>query len=532
MQNGDTRLSYTYDAVGNIETISENGELKAKYYYDELSQLVREDNKELNQTIVYEYDQGGNIQSKTRYAYTEGELGEAVGTDTYSYQAEDLWADVLTGYNGQKFTYDEIGNPLTYRDGMGFSWQYGRQMETAITEEEVIGYWYNADGIRTKKIRSNGEVTDYYLNGSNIITMITNSVMDPENPKRLDFYYDEQGTLLGFQYNGQDYWYIQNGQGDIVGILDSTGAQVVSYAYDSWGVPISVTGSMADTIGEINPFRYRGYYYDSETGLYYLNSRYYDPVVGRFINADGLVVAGSGMLSGNMYLYCQNNPICCVDPTGALGSFFDVPLSMADRMQMSQSMLDNYYAAKATASATSPSPPSISQEIGNSISNISSVLMGCATVAVADGPAPFLDVPALIMATVVIIGAVAVGIYNATTNTNTDADSKEKEATLTPSSPTVIFRYGGTNPGNFVPTARDVSTNTGLSFSTVPRAGAAMTTIEALNATGVVYAVQDGATHVSVKPIGGTIAEWRNAGSSSVWTQAIKSVVVKWDGGN
>ena len=289
---------------------------------------------------------------------------------------------------------------------------------------------------------------------------------------------------------------------------------------------------MADTIGEINPFRYRGYYYDSETGLYYLNSRYYDPVIGRFVNADGLVVAGDGMLSSNMYLYCQNNPICCVDPTGALGSFFDFPLSMADRMQMSQSMLDSYNAAKAAASTTSPSPPSISQEIGNSIGSASPVLLGCAAVAAADGPAPILDVPAVIVAAAVVIGATAVGIYNATTKSNTDADSKAKEAITIPSPPTVIFRYGGTNPGNFVPTARDVATNTGLSFSTIPKAGAAMTTIEALNATGVVYAVQDGATHVSVKPIGGTIAEWRNAGSSSVWTQAIKSVVVRWDGGN
>ena len=113
---------------------------------------------------------------------------------------------------------------------------------------------------------------------------------------------------------------------------------------------------MADTIGEINPFRYCGYYYDSEVGLYYLTSRYYDPVIGRFVNADGLVLAGSGMLSGNMYLYCQNNPICCVDPTGALGSFFDIPLSMADRMQMSQSMLDNYYAAKAIAERIENTP--------------------------------------------------------------------------------------------------------------------------------------------------------------------------------
>ena len=195
--------------------------------------------------------------------------------------------------------------------------------------------------------------------------MITNSVMDPENPRRLDFYYDEQGALLGFRYNGQDYWYIRNGQNDIAGIIDSTGTQVVSYTYDSWGVPISTTGSMAGTIGEINPFRYRGYYYDSETGLYYLNSRYYDPVIGRFINADGLVVAGSGMLSSNMYLYCQNNPVCCVDPTGALGSFFDFPLSMADRMQMSQSMLDSYNAAKAAASTTSPSQSSSNNFLQN-----------------------------------------------------------------------------------------------------------------------------------------------------------------------
>ena len=127
---------------------------------------------------------------------------------------------------------------------------------------------------------------------------------------------------------------------------------------------------MADTIGAINPFRYRGYYYDSETGLYYLNSRYYDPVIGRFVNADDLVVAGDGMLSSNMYLYCQNNPICCVDPTGALGSFFDVPLSMADRMQMSQSMLDNYYAAKAAAERIENTPAlkvarDILEDLGN-----------------------------------------------------------------------------------------------------------------------------------------------------------------------
>ena len=132
--------------------------------------------------------------------------------------------------------------------------------------------------------------------------------MDPENPKR-----------LGFRYNGQDYWYIQNGQGDIAGILDSTGTQVVSYTYDSWGVPVSVTGSMADTIRAINPFRYRGYYYDFETGLYYLNSRYYDPVVGRFLSADDeslILVSPDGLTDKNLFSYCDNNPIIRVDTEG------------------------------------------------------------------------------------------------------------------------------------------------------------------------------------------------------------------------
>ena len=98
-----------------------------------------------------------------------------------------------------------------------------------------------------------------------------------------------------------------------------------------------------------------------------------------------------------------------------------------------------------------------------------------------------------------------------------------------PKKETVIYRYGGTNPGNLTPKAKDK--DSGLSFSTIPMPGAAMTTIEALNATGVVYAVQDNAVHVSVRPVGATMEDWINAGSSSIWTQAVKSAVIKWDGG-
>lgn len=84
---------------------------------------------------------------------------------------------------------------------------------------------------------------------------------------------------------------------------------MVSYTYDAWGKVLSVTGTLASTVGQINPFRYREYYFDTETGLYYLNSRYYDPEVVRFINADGYVFTGQGILGNNMYAYCANNPV-------------------------------------------------------------------------------------------------------------------------------------------------------------------------------------------------------------------------------
>ena len=138
-----------------------------------------------------------------------------------------------------------------------------------------------------------------------------------------DYYYDESGNVFGFKRGNSEYYYIRNGQGDIIGILDSSGTQIVSYVYDSWGKLVSVTDASgndksgdASFIGNLNPFRYRGYYYDTETGLYYLNSRYYDPEVGRWINADGYVSTGQDMTGYNMFAYCGNNPVNRKDPTG------------------------------------------------------------------------------------------------------------------------------------------------------------------------------------------------------------------------
>ena len=133
--------------------------------------------------------------------------------------------------------------------------------------------------------------------------------------------YDESGSAIGFTYNGTEYYYTYNLQGDITGITNSAGTVVVSYTYDTWGVVTSTTGTLADTIGQINPLRYRGYYYDAETGLYYVSSRYYDPEIGRFINADDTDVLGveqGSLLQYNLFAYCLNNPVNRFDDNGNL----------------------------------------------------------------------------------------------------------------------------------------------------------------------------------------------------------------------
>lgn len=154
-----------------------------------------------------------------------------------------------------------------------------------------------------------GLSTDYYLNGTKLNTQISDG-------NRLDFYYDDTNGLVGFGYSGSNYFYIRNHQKDITGILDSAGNQVVSYVYDSWGKLVSTSGILTDTIGVQNPYHYRGYYYDVETGFYYLQSRYYDPVTGRFINSDSLIGSTGERNTHNMFAYCGNEPINRVDPTG------------------------------------------------------------------------------------------------------------------------------------------------------------------------------------------------------------------------
>ncbi|MBR5678461.1 MAG: RHS repeat-associated core domain-containing protein, partial [Paludibacteraceae bacterium] len=127
---------------------------------------------------------------------------------------------------------------------------------------------------------------------------------------------DAAGNAAAVDHNGTYYYYLRNGQGDIVKLIDGNGATVVEYTYESWGKLLSCTGTLATTLGVLNPFRYRGYVYDEETGFYYLKSRYYDPETCRFISADVLLSTGQGVIGHNCYAYCGSTPATGVDPNG------------------------------------------------------------------------------------------------------------------------------------------------------------------------------------------------------------------------
>lgn len=303
-------FTYDYDSNGNIINIMEYGLQKVKYYYDFCGQLIRENNYTQGQTISYEYDASGNILCKKIYNYTTAnDLSNLTPYDTILYSYEDTNdSNRLTNYDGNPITYNNEGSMSTF-NGWSFTWGNGN-LNTAINGTNNISYLYNANGIRTSKT-INGVSTTYQIDDNNNVTNETTG-SDIQN-----YFYNARGTLTYFTYNGAVYYYEKNAQGDIIGLVDTNGDEVVSYLYDSWGKVRSVRGPAALTIGIKNPFRYRGYYYDTETGLYYLQSRYYNPDLSRFIsNDDPSYTNTNNILSSNLYIYCYNNPIMFIDSEG------------------------------------------------------------------------------------------------------------------------------------------------------------------------------------------------------------------------
>ncbi len=179
--------------------------------------------------------------------------------------------------------------------------------------------------MRTSKTVNGTDIITYYWMGDVLQGEQKSSKQGSQTV--VDYYilylYDENGAVYGFQYKtattSEYYYYIFNAQGDVIGILDANGTKVVSYEYSAWGEVLSVTGTLANTIGQTNPIRYRGYYYDTETGFYYCNSRYYDTQTLRFINSDVInvvLVAPKGLIYKNQFAYCDNNPAVRGDNNG------------------------------------------------------------------------------------------------------------------------------------------------------------------------------------------------------------------------
>jgi len=298
---------YGYDDNGNIASATLNGKWTG-YTYDALGRLIQvNDHSDTRSgsngtTWKYTYDLGGNILKKERFAYAD--TTTPLETVTYTY-GDANWRDKLTAVNGNAIRYDAIGNPLS--DGTWtYTWQNGRQLQKMQKAGVTAEFVYNADGLRVQKT-VNGVVTKYTLHGKNIVHMISGT-------DELHFFYDAQNRPSVVVYNGTAYAYVKSLQGGIVALLNGAGNVVVSYAYDAWGAPIGKSGSMAETLGSVQPFRYRGYVFDEETGLYYLRSRYYNAVLSRFINMDSVLL--KGILQSNQQAYCINNPILYSDSNG------------------------------------------------------------------------------------------------------------------------------------------------------------------------------------------------------------------------
>ena len=374
-KSGATTYTYAYDARGNITSVSD-GQSTTTYAYDSFDQLVRENNQAAGKTWTYVYDDGGNIRSKTEYAYTTGTLGAAVRTIPYGY-GDASWSDLLTSIGGQSLTADEIGNLLS--DGTwAYTWQHGRQLAGMSKTGTNIAYGYDSDGKRITKT-VNGTTYNYHYLGDQLVELTWGG-------NKLHFTYDSTGPL-SVNCNGTEYFYVKNAQGDVTGLVTTSGARVVTYTYDAWGNPLSTTGSLATTLGAQNPLRYRGYVYDTETGLYYLQSRYYNPGWGRFIGADSFstiaISLDSALWDKNLFSYCDNNPISRADDGGqfwhfiagaVVGGFFGAISGKAGGGSVSDILISTVAGAANGLLAASGAGMITSMALSGAISGASSIL--------------------------------------------------------------------------------------------------------------------------------------------------------------
>ncbi|PKK99092.1 MAG: hypothetical protein CVV57_04600 [Tenericutes bacterium HGW-Tenericutes-2] len=329
-------------------------------------------NTDITDLLTIEYDQYAVDTSTAGYYLIEGYASDDFGDYAISFgfvikvgnpsslrtpqhhiefTYDDIWKDQLISYgvidyiNGipqtvvtsHEYIYDDQGNPIEitnffYNDDNPLTDNYwhhakleydGRQLasitiynsaiEIAANEVIKIQYTYDDQGFRIGKEIGNSKI-EYKLQGDKVI-------YETDGTYEIIYTYDYDGTIISFEYRDdthawKEYFFMRDQQGDITKIVDKDGTIIVEYQYDAWGNIISKVDNSGFNLSDINAYTYRGYRYDSEINLYYLNSRYYNPEIGRFINADGLTGNPGNKLSNNMYIYVDNNPIMGYDPTG------------------------------------------------------------------------------------------------------------------------------------------------------------------------------------------------------------------------
>ena len=352
---GVTTMSYAYSTttglLSSLNATVQNSSIPVAYTYQGANQLR---SKAIGSVMTKAYNFGTSSGYRTalpnfvNYRDPDGNL---------------IYGDycVYDG-NGRIVSIADSGNTSSVRATYGYDEQ--GQLTSAAVGGTRYAYTYDMAGVRSSK--TVGSTTYKYTTLSGLVTRQTGG------NATIDFVYDESNQPLAMKYNGKVYYYVLNAQGDVVRIVDGSRNVVASYSYDPWGKLLSSSGTLAN----VNPLRYRGYYYDSETGFYYLQSRYYDPAIGRFINADSYASTdATGLLSTNMFAYCENDPVNKSDPTGEVAPIL-VAMAGGALVGIAEQFMTDVIYAMVTGQSLDACFSSVGTYVSSAVGGAMSVLPG------------------------------------------------------------------------------------------------------------------------------------------------------------